>query len=308
MSTTTSFILSCALLGALSPLPPNTPTTPQSQTTEVPIIKFGYTIYYVQDVPATLAFYNKALGLETKFIHESNQYGELATGDVVLAFADEKMAAAKGIDIQHNRSGNETSGVGVTFLTPNAEEVYNNALAAGAEVVTPFTKSDEFGAESGWLRDPNGIQVGIYEVNENTDPIESITAPITKLEFSDTMIIVPDVQEALDFYKKAFGFDTIQIYQDGEVGELSTGEVSITFSSEKFMTNKGLPFNPIRPDKAAPGGEIALTTTDVAGAYAHALSVGCAAASEPKEQPWGQTVAWVRDCNGVIIELCTPMN
>lgn len=282
------------------------PATPQTQ--KEPPMKFGYTIYYVQDVPATLAFYNKALGLETKFIHESNDYGELETGAVTLAFANEKMAAAKGIDIQQNRGGTITSGVGITFLTPNAQQVYNKVLEVGAEVVTPFTQSDEFGAESGWLRDPNGIQVGIYEVNESTEEMHSITYPITKLEFSDTVIIVPDVQEALDFYKKAFGFDAIQIYHDGEVGELNSGEVSITFSSEKFMTNKGVPFNPIRPDKAAPGGEIALITNNVAAAYAHALSEGCTTVSEPEEQPWGQTVACVRDCNGVIVELCTPMD
>ena len=55
-------------------------------------MKFGYTIIYVASVPDTLSVYNKAFGFETRFLHESNQYGELATGETVLAFASLDMA------------------------------------------------------------------------------------------------------------------------------------------------------------------------------------------------------------------------
>ena len=50
-------------------------------------MKFGYTIVYVSSVTETLAFYKEAFGFETRFLHESNQYGELETGATVLAFA-----------------------------------------------------------------------------------------------------------------------------------------------------------------------------------------------------------------------------
>ncbi len=48
---------------------------------------FGYSIFYVQDVPATLAFFQQAFALEVAFVHESGMYGELATGQTKLAFA-----------------------------------------------------------------------------------------------------------------------------------------------------------------------------------------------------------------------------
>jgi hypothetical protein len=35
-------------------------------------VSFGYTIIYVADVVATLAFYEKAFGLKRRFLHESN--------------------------------------------------------------------------------------------------------------------------------------------------------------------------------------------------------------------------------------------
>lgn len=52
----------------------------------------GYIILYVADVPATISFYEKAFGLKTRFLHESNMYGEMETGQTVLAFANEDFA------------------------------------------------------------------------------------------------------------------------------------------------------------------------------------------------------------------------
>ena len=54
-------------------------------------MKFGYTIVYVSSVEETLAFYKEAFGFETRFLHESGQYGELETGETVLAFASHAM-------------------------------------------------------------------------------------------------------------------------------------------------------------------------------------------------------------------------
>jgi lactoylglutathione lyase len=50
-------------------------------------MKFGYTIVYVDAVADTLAFYKQAFGFETRFLHESGDYGELGTGATVLALA-----------------------------------------------------------------------------------------------------------------------------------------------------------------------------------------------------------------------------
>ena len=40
-------------------------------------MKFGYAIVYVSSVPEALAFYKEAFGFQTRFLHESNEYGEL---------------------------------------------------------------------------------------------------------------------------------------------------------------------------------------------------------------------------------------
>ena len=51
-------------------------------------MKFGYTILYVPDVPATLRFYEAAFGLKTRFLHEGGDYGELETGSTAEAARD----------------------------------------------------------------------------------------------------------------------------------------------------------------------------------------------------------------------------
>ena len=61
------------------------------------------------------------------------------------------------------------------------------------------------------------------------------------------------------------------------------------------------------PGKAPLGVEIALTTPDVPALFTRAVNAGAAAVSEPATKPWGQTVAYVRDPSGFLVELCTPM-
>jgi len=54
-------------------------------------MKFGYAIVYVPSVADSLMFFKEAFGFETRFLHESGQYGELNTGATVLAFASHAM-------------------------------------------------------------------------------------------------------------------------------------------------------------------------------------------------------------------------
>jgi uncharacterized glyoxalase superfamily protein PhnB len=61
----------------------------------------------------------------------------------------------------------------------------------------------------------------------------------------------------------------------------------------------------VKEDAAAV--EVALVTPDVQAAYERAVKAGALPARPPKQKPWGQTVAYVRDRDGVLVELCTPI-
>src|SRR5687768_12821237 len=90
-----------------------------------------------------------------------------------------------------------------------------------------------------------------------------------------------------------------------EYGELE-GDAPLAFAQESFVRDNGLEFQPARRGASAPPFEVVLVYDDVAAAVARAVEAGAKLVSEPKQKPWGQTVAYVKDPNGVLVELCTP--
>lgn len=131
---------------------------------------------------------------------------------------------------------------------------------------------------------------------------------MSTVRFAYTIITVPDVNAAMAFYENAFGLERGWISDDSDYGELRTGAVTLSFASESLATTN-LPggFQPHRPNQLPFAYEIAFATDEVDAAVQSALSAGASLVSEAKVKPWGQTVAYVRDPNGVLIEICTPI-
>ena len=125
------------------------------------------------------------------------------------------------------------------------------------------------------------------------------------MQFGYTILYVQDVKSSLDFYEKAFGFRTKFLHDSGDFGELDTGATALAFSSRQLMTQLGK--NPSAANATAPCFEIAFTTPDVPAAVARAVAAGAPLVQAPEHMPWGQTVAYVADLDGVLVEICTPM-
>ncbi len=120
-----------------------------------------------------------------------------------------------------------------------------------------------------------------------------------------TILYVDNVQRSLDFYAKAFGLPIKFLHDSGGYGELDTGATTLSFSSRQLMTE--LKKNPQPADYKAPCFEIALTTDDVPAAVTRAVAAGAVLVQEPHDMPWGQTLAYVADLDGFLVEICTPM-
>lgn len=118
-------------------------------------INFAYTIIYVPDVAASLAFYEAAFGLTRRFLHESGMYGELDTGATTLAFAAHAMGEmnyACGHVAAHSSA--QPLGMEVAFATADVHQVHARALAAGAsELSAPATRP--WGQVVSYLRCPD---------------------------------------------------------------------------------------------------------------------------------------------------------
>ena len=128
------------------------------------------------------------------------------------------------------------------------------------------------------------------------------------MRFAYTIIYVPDVERSVAFYEEAFGLQRRFVADSGEYGELDTGATTLSFAQEEFAASgRGLPARPLRPDDDPPAFEVAFTTDDVPAAYERALAAGATAVLAPTEKPWGQTVAYVRDGDGALVELGSPV-
>jgi lactoylglutathione lyase len=125
------------------------------------------------------------------------------------------------------------------------------------------------------------------------------------MQFGYTILYVANVPQTLAFFEKAFGLKTRFVHEGGDYGELETGTTVLAFAARDFMVSSGK--NPQAPDAKSPVFEIALCTADVDSAVAQALKSGATLVQAPKEMPWGQTVAYVSDPDGFLIEVCTPM-
>lgn len=123
-------------------------------------MELGYTILYVADVLATVEFYERAFGFKSKFVHESQLYAELESGETTLAFAGEAIAEANGVAIRPNRKGDVAAGFEIALVTDDPNAAYANAIAAGASAVTPPVKKP-WGQLVGYVRDNNGCLVEI---------------------------------------------------------------------------------------------------------------------------------------------------
>ena len=96
-------------------------------------MKFGYTIVYVASVADALRFYRQAFGFETRFQHESGQYGELETGATVLAFASHALGDANlGGAYRKTDPHDLPLGVELAFVADDVAAAYEKAVAAGA--------------------------------------------------------------------------------------------------------------------------------------------------------------------------------
>ena len=92
---------------------------------------FGYTIVYVPDVEAAVAFYENAFGFRKRFNADDWDYAELESGDTTLAFAAEKMADLLGFSITPNRADGTAAGIELAFVTEDEAEHFRRATDAG---------------------------------------------------------------------------------------------------------------------------------------------------------------------------------
>ena len=128
------------------------------------------------------------------------------------------------------------------------------------------------------------------------------------IKFGYTILYVENVETAVTFYENAFGFSRKFVTPENDYGELSTGETTLSFASKKLAA-QNLKEGFIESNlEAKPFAiEIGFITDDVTETVQKATSFGALLVKEPTQKPWGQIVAYIRDLDGFLIEICTEV-
>jgi uncharacterized glyoxalase superfamily protein PhnB len=129
------------------------------------------------------------------------------------------------------------------------------------------------------------------------------------IKFAYTILYVQDVIKAIEFYEDAFGFSRKFVSPENDYGELLVGETTLSFASTVLaksnltdgFTESNLATKPF-------GIEIGFTTENIEETILKAVNAGATVVENPKTKPWGQIVAYLRDLDGFLIEICTPMS
>lgn len=128
------------------------------------------------------------------------------------------------------------------------------------------------------------------------------------MKYAYTILYVENVVKTIDFYEKAFGFNRKFITPQSDYGELISGETTIAFASTELgNSNFRNGFEKITNSKKPFGVELAFTTENIEADFQNAINAGATEFEPLIEKPWGQKVGYLRDNNGFLIEICTPI-
>jgi lactoylglutathione lyase len=128
------------------------------------------------------------------------------------------------------------------------------------------------------------------------------------MRFGYTILYVLDVSASLDFYERAFGQRRRFLHESGQYAELDTGGTALAFAAlELAASNLPGDHRPVSARRSPPTFEVCFVTDDVGGAFQRAVREGAEPVTSPQTKPWGQDVAYVRDPDGTLVEIASPV-
>jgi len=128
------------------------------------------------------------------------------------------------------------------------------------------------------------------------------------MKYAYTILYVEDVEKTISFYESAFGFQKKFITPEADYGELISGETTIAFASNSLgNSNFKNGFRKLSLKDMPNGVEMAFTTENIEADFDKALKAGAVEYQKIAEKPWGQKSGYLRDINGFLVEICTPI-
>jgi catechol 2,3-dioxygenase-like lactoylglutathione lyase family enzyme len=125
------------------------------------------------------------------------------------------------------------------------------------------------------------------------------------MKLSHVTFYVTDVPKSLKFYEEMLGIKTKFTNDTGKYAELDTGSVTIGFVDHSYAEKMGIDY--LQNSQKLLPFNIGFTVQDVDKAFEKAIKCGAHQVLPPADQSWGQRTAFIKDCNGITVELCTAL-
>ena len=131
--------------------------------TNLLIMKYSHTIFYVEDVNETVIFYEKAFRFKKNMITGEWDYAELKSGETTIWFASLELGKS-------NLWGNFTVSsnsknpfwIEMAFITDNLEKDFQKAINEWAILFKPIEKK-EWWQKVWYVKDNNGFLIELAE-------------------------------------------------------------------------------------------------------------------------------------------------
>lgn len=127
-------------------------------------MQFTYAILYVDNVRKSLDFYQQAFGFETHLLHESGDWGELATGTTRLCFSSHQLMAQLGKTT--SKANPKAPSFEVAFTTSDVPQAVEKAIAAGAKLIQA-PEQMPWGQIVAYVADPDGVLIELCTLVES---------------------------------------------------------------------------------------------------------------------------------------------
>lgn len=119
------------------------------------------------------------------------------------------------------------------------------------------------------------------------------------MEFKYAVVFVEDVTKTMEFYEKAFGLTRDFVYGNKKYGQMKTGDTILSFAS--------LEYSPMKMEKGNCSVTLSFRSKNVDEDFKHAIENGAIEVEKPNNKPWHQRSSYVKDMNGVLVEIASPV-
>lgn len=129
-----------------------------------------------------------------------------------------------------------------------------------------------------------------------------------RMQLGYVLFYVADPTKTAEFWNEAFDCAIKLRHESGQYVELDTGPTTLAFIGDALMKAQEVKYRPNRASDDSAGAAISFVTSSPEAKFAQASECGATTVKALETKPWGQVSGFVSDINGILVEICSPID